>query len=379
MKYLGLPLVSSARDMAIGLFGNVWSTTNNRDTLTALKNTPNTNFEMMIHTGSMFPGGMAYNKKSVWEGQIKPTMSFLQMDNVCYAVTGEEDWRNDVTAILDITNEKSYKEERGTKMVARSLWYYIQRSIYVPSSGALMNGPNSAVNVGIAFIDTYSWCHPSVLTSDPEVDQKKDVEEYLRSFMNNGVSYRIVVGDAPIYSSASGTNWCLESSLRPLLKEYDVQLYVSGKDHTGEIIKDGDLTHLSVGHFNEVVDLAFKNLGTDIDRHFYAEQSGFAVMKLRPEHLSIQMKNSKGALSHLHLVHPAKDARGYSNLKAPGFKMPPIASVNVKHSAVQATAVSGTSYIAALSGSVGWLYGFSLILIWGLTLTSRHQRMTDQK
>jgi len=383
LSLVGLSAVSSqSNDLGIGVIGNMISGKSNTETLSTIKNISNVNFEMMFHTGSLFPGNAAYNKSSYWENKIKPAFEYLDMNNVVYSVIGREDWTNDVTSIFKFTKDPAYRQMIGTKMIQTSFWYYVTRSIYVPSRGAFLNGPNSAVNLGVAFIDTHAWCNPNVLVSSKDHDQHVEVEKYLQTFNNNGLSYKFVVGDAPIFSSASGTNACLYNTLLPLLEKYDIQLYISGADHSGEIITYRDINFLNVGHFNRVTQMAFKDIGSDVVRHFYAENNGFAVLKLRQDHIKIDMLNAKGAtVAYSHRLNPSFGARGVTNMKSSTHVMPHLPEeVVVNESFIAAGVAVGTSgaLVSFVSGTIGLMYILSMMSIGALTLVARHQRNNEK-
>jgi tartrate-resistant acid phosphatase type 5 len=123
-----------------------------------------------------------------------------------HALLGNNDWDGNVDAQLEYTSINPQWQ----------MPYYYYRRRYVSSDGS--------VNACIWFLDTTNFRTPQIV--------------WLRSSLSDpSCMWKIVAGHHPIYDHGTYMdNKLLERSLRPLLDESGVHMYIAGHDHTSMVL-----------------------------------------------------------------------------------------------------------------------------------------------
>lgn len=163
-----------------------------------------------------------------------------------FTVLGSQDWNGNFTA-LALRNNLTYTDEKVDvpKWTLPNWWYhYILHFRDASSSTAAFAGND--VSVAFVFIDTWILSEDFIYANITKLawdDLQKTLKTVAKIF-----DWVIVVGDKAIHSSgASKGNSFLAKTLRPLLKEYGVDAYISGQDNDLEILEDGPLTLINCG------------------------------------------------------------------------------------------------------------------------------------
>jgi hypothetical protein len=104
--------------------------------------------------------------------------------------------------------------------------------------------------------------------------------------------WRILMGHAPVYSSGphggtSGSNTAARAALLPLLRDCDVDLYLSGHEHHQEHLVAGELHQLVQGAAARVRSVTARSAGPATQR-FVASRYGFALLEISPLTVEIE-------------------------------------------------------------------------------------------
>lgn len=226
----------------------------------------------VLSPGSSFMEGVSDLNDRRWKTQFEDVYHGPEFNLPFFAALGNNDWDGNVTAMVMRTNltygrplnqglktqdyldayehEDDYSRHYVRKDCAR--WslpnFFYHHTLTFPdtaSSGTLLSSPE--VSAIFIFIDT------KILSNN------FPVEHFTARHWNNlretvklatqSHDWVFVVGDQAIYSSgAKGGGRYFQKNLRPLLKDFNVDAYISGSDHTMEIIEDGNLVHINCGN-----------------------------------------------------------------------------------------------------------------------------------
>jgi hypothetical protein len=203
-----------------------------------------------------------------------------------YPVLGNHDYKSDPDAQVRYTSIS-----RRWKMPSR----YYAKKISIPG--------DTANKVLIAFIDTNPFIRlfyqnaeygPHVRTQDT-VKQKKWLDS-LFSNVPSSVKWKIVVGHHPPYSGGGRTNAydskAMQESIVPLLKTYNIDLYLAGHEHNLQYIYPGGSTHYFIsGAASEVTPVTMLP-----ESKFSASQYGFMSFSLTANQATVQTIDYKGKI-----------------------------------------------------------------------------------
>merc|ERR1719447_2082395 len=204
-----------------------------------------------------------------------------------FLVNGLDDWVGDYEALFDLTKTSHH---HNPKIIIPNYWYHMTRTVTVKAGPSLVKSGAAKLLLGFVFVDTYVWCNPGSF-GESATQQHEDVKKTLR-ILKDTADYIIVVGDQHVHSSgSSGGSSCLKSTLDPLLRENLVDVYISGRDVTGELLDGGELIYLNVGNFGSVHDAKFKS--TTPNSVYFADQPGVTTLSLGTEKLTIEFWSSE--------------------------------------------------------------------------------------
>ena len=104
--------------------------------------------------------------------------------------------------------------------------------------------------------------------------------------------WKLVVGHHTIYSGGSGHGDTPETVqlIEPLLRKHRVQAYINGHDHDLQHIRRGGVDYVCCGAGSEV-----RPVQSVEGTRFCQAQSGFAVMRLGPDELTVEFRDFTGA------------------------------------------------------------------------------------
>ena len=143
-----------------------------------------------------------------------------------YVTAGPADYRNNISAQIEY---QDYDKDKRWKYY--DLWYKIPKIQY----------PEFAID--IFMVDTNVMLGKSALDQDgsAEAIASRQIEQYAwleKELESSMADYLIVAGHDPIFSVSSHQEQVLLDNLLPLLRKYDVQMYLSGHDYNQQVIKD---------------------------------------------------------------------------------------------------------------------------------------------
>jgi len=179
-----------------------------------------------------------------WVDDFEVPFAGKELNMPFFTVLGDDDWQGNFTAQALKGNEV-YENFDGPKWTFPNYWYhYVQH--FRDSSATTSTFAGADVSVGFVFVDTkilnddFAWANVTKLAWD---DLRSSLSIASRIF-----DWVVVVGHQPLISSGSSKgSYFLSQTLKPLLKEFNVDAYISGKDHDLEILEDGALGLLNCG------------------------------------------------------------------------------------------------------------------------------------
>lgn len=203
--------------------------------------------QFTIATGDNFyPSGVISEWDPLWKYSFEDIYTDFHLQWDWYPVLGNHDYKSNPDAQV-----KYSTISRRWKMPAR----YYSRLFPIPG--------DTSSKVLILFIDTNPlipefYANPEYgpnVRSQDTLKQKKWMAKEL-SNKDPKIKWRIVVGHHPMYTGGSRTDGydtkAIRSSLEPLLKQYKVNIYLTGHEHSLQHIHhEGSLHHIISGAASE--------------------------------------------------------------------------------------------------------------------------------
>ncbi|WP_231464919.1 tartrate-resistant acid phosphatase type 5 family protein [Pedobacter sp. Leaf132] len=241
--------------------------------------------QFIISTGDNFyPSGVISAQDPLFRTSFEDIYTDFSLQWDWYVVLGNHDYKSNPDAQVEYS-----KISRRWKMPAR---YYAKK---FPINGDVNN------QVLIAFIDTnplikefYNNAEygPNVKGQDTTA-QKKWLAKTL-SEADPSIKWKIVVGHHPIYTGGSRTEGydtkAVRSSLESTLKKYDVDVYLTGHEHSLQHIKPAGKTH----HF--ISGAASEKTAVKLIPYaeMVASEYGFFLFSVTNNQIKVQTINDEG-------------------------------------------------------------------------------------
>eukprot|EP00929_Paragymnodinium_shiwhaense_P041806 TRINITY_DN2170_c0_g1_i3.p1 TRINITY_DN2170_c0_g1~~TRINITY_DN2170_c0_g1_i3.p1 ORF type:complete len:585 (+),score=88.20 TRINITY_DN2170_c0_g1_i3:108-1757(+) len=240
-----LPLVGAATSsgtgcvnlLAIGDFGS-WTNKQKRVAGGFAKAAEALDPAALVSVGdNLYPDGARGNPWRIAENWGKNYLQYKSLRRPWYMITGNHDWYSDARVERDFTDHWLNTNDGGWWRMP-DFWY---KTNYTTSSG---------VTIDAFHIDTEVWVGSHVVDenigwADPKMTQ---LTWLVKELERSTADWKIVFGHHPVYSAGHhGTTHVLVRELDPLMREHGVTMYVSGHDHSKQILEYEGMTYIVTG------------------------------------------------------------------------------------------------------------------------------------
>jgi len=249
--------------------------------------------QFIISTGDNFyPSGVISEHDPLFKYSFEDIYTDFSLQWDWYVVLGNHDYKSNPDAQVAYS-----KISRRWKMPAR---YFAKE---FPINGDLNN------QVLVAFIDTnplipefYKNAEygPNVKGQDTTA-QKKWLVKTLAD-QDPSIKWKIVVGHHPMFTGGSRTDGydtkAIRSSLKPVLDQYGVDVYLTGHEHSLQYIKpEGKTHHFISGGASEKTPVKLIP-----DAQMVASEYGFMLFSVTNSQLRVQVLNDEGYIIYNTLI-----------------------------------------------------------------------------
>ena len=249
--------------------------------------------QFIISTGDNFyPSGVISEHDPLFKYSFEDIYTDFSLQWDWYVILGNHDYKSNPDAQVAYS-----KISRRWKMPAR---YFAKK---FPINGDLNN------QVLVAFIDTnplipefYKNAEygPNVKGQDTTA-QKKWLVKTLAD-QDPSIKWKIVVGHHPMFTGGSRTDGydtkAIRSSLKPVLDQYGVDVYLTGHEHSLQYIKpEGKTHHFISGGASEKTPVKLIP-----DAQMVASEYGFMLFSVTNSQLRVQVLNDEGYIIYNTLI-----------------------------------------------------------------------------
>lgn len=238
--------------------------------------------DFILSTGDNFyQDGVTSTEDPHWQESFLDIYQGTALQKDWYVILGNHDYHGNPSAQVSYhkINKKWYLPNR---------YYTFVKEI------------NPSTSVRFICIDTtpmiddhrlHSYKHSDILEQD-NTAQLRWLEETLR---NSTEDWKIVMGHHPVYSAGTnrGDQAELIQHIKPLLEQYNVQLYLAGHSHNAQYLRasSGTVAYMVAG----AGALADDIIGPHEHLQFGSNQPNFATMYLDESQLRIEWIDQHGA------------------------------------------------------------------------------------
>ncbi|CDR98116.1 acid phosphatase, putative [Babesia bigemina] len=253
----------------------------------------------IVSPGSNFEYGVTGAKDEKWQKHFQSIYSSDDgsMEIPMFTVLGAGDWQGDFNSQIN-RNQQAYlttqiSENVETKGLPRwtmpNWWYHYYTHFATTASMSLLKSGHKDMSVGFIFIDTWilSQAFPYKDVSNAAWADLKKVLEIAPKILD----YIVVVGDKPIQSSGpSKGDSQLAYYLLPLLRDAQVDAYISGYDHDMEIIDNNGLAMIIAGNGGRGGRRPVMKASNSL---FFSEKPGFCIHELGADGMETKFINGE--------------------------------------------------------------------------------------
>lgn len=327
----------------------------------------------IVSPGSNFLDGVKGLDDPAWKSLYEDVYAEESGDMYMpfFTVLGTRDWAGNYNSELlkgqgryvnkdgETTIETDIDKTAYPKWIMPNYWYHYFTHFTVSSGPSIVKTGHKDMAAAFIFIDTW------ILSANfPYKKIHERAWADLKAQLNVAkkiADYIIVVGDQPIYSSGSSRgNSYLAYYLLPLLKDAQVDLYISGHDHNMEILEDGDIAHITCGSGTLSGAKGAMRNGKSL---FYSNDIGFCIHELSSSGIITKLISGKsGDVIYTHKIN-LKGKRSLDKVNSLHYfaSLPKVQQVDVPASGPMGNKDS----FVRIVGTIGILIGSVIVFIGG--------------
>ncbi|KJP88624.1 hypothetical protein AK88_01704 [Plasmodium fragile] len=334
----------------------------------------------IVSPGSNFLDGVKGLDDPAWKSLYEDVYAEENGDMYMpfFTVLGTRDWAGNYNAQLlkgqglylnedgQTTIEKDIDKTPHPKWIMPNYWYHYFTHFTVSSGPSIVKTGHKDMAAAFIFIDTW------ILSSNFPYKKIHDrAWEDLKAQLNVAkkiADYIIVVGDQPIYSSGSSRgNSYLAYYLLPLLKDAQVDLYISGHDHNMEVLEDSNIAHVTCGSGTMSGSKVTMKNGKSL---FYSSDIGFCIHELSSNGIITKFISGKsGDVIYTHKINlKAKKSLDKVNSLQYFASLPKVQQVDVPASGPMGNKDS----FVRIVGTIGILIGSVIVFMGASSFLSKN-------
>ncbi|KAF8820569.1 acid phosphatase GAP50 [Cardiosporidium cionae] len=286
----------------------------------------------IISPGSNFAGGVSALNDSTWKVDFEDVYSDTagSLKVPMFTVLGTEDWGSNYTAQILRTADANLPEnsqDTFPKWTTPNWWYHYISHFSASTGSALISSGHRNIGICFSFIDTW------ILSSSfpiRDVSQLAWTElEATLLGMSKICDYIFVVGDLAIYSSGGykGDSY-LSKHLLPLLKQANVDAYITGNEFTLEALEYDGISHINCGSSSKGSSFLFSRQGKS---NFFSGEVGFCAHEVTASGINtkfIESATGKTLFVHSQKIKTRPEKATFSAVKA-SREIPPVRYIPV--------------------------------------------------
>jgi hypothetical protein len=236
--------------------------------------------EFIVSCGDNFQiNGVASAQDPLWMVNFENVYKGNSLQVDWYPVLGNHDYKGNTKAQIDYS-----KISRRWRMIDRN--YTFAKKI------------NDSISVRFIFIDTPPLIdeyrnNPEEYPDAIKQDADKEIKWLKDVFANSKEQWKIVFGHHPVYSASQkhGNTKEMISRIKPLLEQYNAQLYICGHDHDFQHLRERgrNVDYIVTGTGSETRPSSSNEMSL-----FSKSEPGFSVVSLKADSLRIFFVGTNG-------------------------------------------------------------------------------------
>jgi hypothetical protein len=236
--------------------------------------------EFIASCGDNFQiNGVASTQDPLWQVNFENVYKGNSLQVDWFPILGNHDYKGNTKAQIDYS-----KISRRWRMIDRN--YTFARKI------------NDSISARFIFIDTPPLIdeyrnNPEEYPDAIKQDADKEIKWLKDVFANSKEQWKIVFGHHPVYSASQkhGNTKEMISRIKPLLEQYNAQLYICGHDHDFQHLRERgrNVDYIVTGTGSETRPSSSNEMSL-----FSKSEPGFSVVSLKADSLRICFIGANG-------------------------------------------------------------------------------------